>query len=369
MSLNKKVEVCDILIVGGGPAGLSTFLHLQHYTPELANQVILIEKNRYPRDKLCGGAMSGWSELIYQQLNINLDIPSVWIDKVECRFEKQIDCVDQTRFFRVVQRKELDSELAKISVKRGLRLHENETFIDFIRKKNYVEVLTDKNRYKVKILIGADGALSKVRNKMNLHNQSNLAPMIEIFSPVNKRYDLEFEEKKIVFDYSQISSGLQGYVWHFPCIKDEQPYMNHGIGDFRVYKNRPKVNMKKIFQYELSKREIKRDIKSWSGYPIRWLSENDIISQPNIFLIGDAAGIEPCLGGGIHLALSYGELASIMIKNAFEQKNFTFENYRNSLNSHLLGKYIRKLTFLASEMYNGKILPGNVIREIFTKKR
>ena len=47
----------EIMIVGGGPAGISTWLHLHKYFPELAEKTLLIEKATYPRDKLCGGAI------------------------------------------------------------------------------------------------------------------------------------------------------------------------------------------------------------------------------------------------------------------------------------------------------------------------
>ncbi len=42
----------DVMIVGGGPAGISTWLHLQKRNPVLAARTILLEKATYPRDKL-----------------------------------------------------------------------------------------------------------------------------------------------------------------------------------------------------------------------------------------------------------------------------------------------------------------------------
>ena len=60
----------EILIVGGGPAGISTWLHLNKYNPEIASKCVLIEKKKYPRDKLCGGAVGGWSENVLKNLKI-----------------------------------------------------------------------------------------------------------------------------------------------------------------------------------------------------------------------------------------------------------------------------------------------------------
>ena len=89
----------DIMIVGGGPAGISTWLHLYKYAPELASRSILIEKAKYPRDKLCGGALGEWTETILNQLKIKINVPSVPIHRVECRFGEDIYHHQKHNFF------------------------------------------------------------------------------------------------------------------------------------------------------------------------------------------------------------------------------------------------------------------------------
>jgi len=62
----------DLIIVGAGPAGLSTAIHLQHIVPELAKRTLIIEKARHPRPKLCAGglllrlALMNMSSPVYQ---------------------------------------------------------------------------------------------------------------------------------------------------------------------------------------------------------------------------------------------------------------------------------------------------------------
>jgi len=241
--INKDFE---IMIVGGGPAGISSWLHLKKFAPELAAKSILIEKEKYPREKLCGGAIGGWSNKILKQLDVSIDTPSIYIDTIECRYKDDIIKIKEPKIFRIVQRKEFDNAFAKCALNRGLQLNEYETMLNFVRKKDYLLITTNLFKYKVKVLIGADGAFSTVRKKMNI-KENTLAPAIEIFEPVNLEYDKEFKEKKVVFDFSSIDDGLQGYLWHFPCIKNKKPYMNHGIGDFRINKKRPKANMEKLF--------------------------------------------------------------------------------------------------------------------------
>jgi Dehydrogenases (flavoproteins) len=45
----------DVIIVGAGPAGTSAAL----YANKLGLKTVLIDKSRFPRDKICGDALSG----------------------------------------------------------------------------------------------------------------------------------------------------------------------------------------------------------------------------------------------------------------------------------------------------------------------
>ena len=68
---------CAILIVGAGPAGISTWLHLNKTAPLLADQTIVIDKAQFPRTKLCAGVVGAWSADILKNLGIDLKIPEV----------------------------------------------------------------------------------------------------------------------------------------------------------------------------------------------------------------------------------------------------------------------------------------------------
>jgi flavin-dependent dehydrogenase len=193
----------------------------------------------------------------------------------------------------------------------------------------------------------------------------HLAPTLQVFAPVDARYDAEFNEKKTVVDLTPINEGLQGYVWHVPCLKDNTPSVAHGICDFRVCPDRPRADIKKIFSRELESRHIRQGPKTWSSYPIPWHSDDDILSQPNVILVGDAAGIEPAFGGGIHLSLSYGAVAAQAIIGAFQTDDFSFHDYAQRIQSHQAGKHISKCTRLAFEMYGGSRNPLDAAREVF----
>lgn len=359
---------CEVMIVGAGPAGISTWLHLQKYAPQLADRALVIDKSVFPRDKLCGGGVGAWSSDVLKHLEVELDIPSLFVSDMEFKFGKEIYHFHQLNCFRVVQRIDFDYALVKAAVNRGLELKEGERLVDITRDQNRLIAKTNKRTYSVQTLVGADGALSVVRRKMMPPHKPNLGPTIQIYAAADPQYDTEFHEKKMLINLTPIREGLQGYVWHFPCLKDGVPSIVHGIGDSRIYPDKPRANMKKIFSRELQSRNIHPEHKSWSSQPIRWLSDEDIISQPNVLLVGDAAGIEPAFGGGIHIALSYGEVAARAVIDAFQSKDFSFKDYRKRLQSHPVGEWIQDCTQLAFKMHGGRINPLDVAREMFPER-
>ena len=368
LAAKKSASDYEVMIIGAGPAGISTWLHLHKYAPKLAENSLIIEKALFPRDKLCGGAVGSWSKDVLEHLEIELDIPSLFISDVEFKYRKEIYHLHQPYSFEIVQRMDFDYAMAKVAIKRGAVLHEGEKLIGLAREKNRIVVKTQKNLYRVNALVGADGALSSVRKKMISSYKPHIARTIQIFAKVDPKYDTEYIEKKIVFDLTPISKGLQGFIFHFPCLRDGAPSMAHGIGDFRILPDRPRADMKKIYSLALQSRNIYTDPKYWSSHPICWSSGKEIISIPNILLAGDSAGIEPAFGGGIHIAFSYGEVAARTIIDAFQKNDFSFNNYEKNIRSHFMGRYIQDCTHAAMKMYSGRVNPLNVVRQLFPKR-
>jgi len=353
----ERVADYDVIIVGAGPAGISTWLHLKKYAPELADNTVLIEKAALPRPKLCAGGVGAWSEDVLNLLEIDMKIPSLFVPDVAFRYRDRSWTYHSPTHFRMVQRSDFDFALTQAGVERGMVLHENEKFIGASRERDTLTVLTSHGKYYVKALVGADGSLSMVRRTMMRPHQTCLATTLQVSAPADPEYDLEFARKNILIDFTPIDAGLQGYTWHCPYLQGETPSMNHGIGHFRFYPERPRPNMKQIFSRELKARQINSGSESWSSHPIRWYSDAVPISQPHLLLVGDAAGIEPAFGGGIHMALSYGEIAADSLIRAFRNTDFSFRDYQQALMAHFMGRHIQDCTRLASALYGGKENP------------
>ena len=358
----------DIMIVGAGPAGISTWLHLKKVAPALADNVLVIDKAVFPRHKVCAGGVGAWSQSVLDHLEVDLNISSLFVDDVAFQYRDQQWIFHSPNQFRMVQRADFDLTLVRSAKKRGIELHENEQFIAAERKQDSVAVKTSRGNYVVKALVGADGSLSKVRRSMVPSHHTCLASTLQVSAPVDLKNDKGSIQEKARIDLSPIDNGLQGYLWHFPCLNKGKPFINIGTGNARFLPGRPKMTLKEIFFRELEANDIEIKPQSWSSHPIRWFSHDEPMASPSVILVGDAAGIEPAFGGGIHMALSYGEIAAQELIQAFQTQDFSFRHYKEGLMSHQLGLYIQDYTLLAKKMYSGKENPLEQVRQFYTDR-
>ena len=359
----------EIMIAGGGPAGVSTWLHLQKFNPALAARTILIEKSIYPREKLCGGGVTPRADLILGRLGIKIDVPSVPIHNLEFRLEADNINWNEGNAFRVVRRHEFDHELIKVAIDRGLKVKEGETFSNFERIDRKLLIKTSRGEYRIKVLVGADGTNSTVRKKMGIAENPRVSRLISILTPVDPRSTSEFINNKAVLDFGPVTEGLQGYVWDFPCLEKGVPMMNQGIFDSRVHPDHPKASLKTIFSRELQARNAYRESGTWNAFPIRWFSNEGIFSRQNIILVGDAAGVDPIFGEGISQSIEYGDVAAASIVNALDNNDLSFKGYKTRLLNHPLGHSLTINMHFAKKIYQGGPTALKRIHNILTSRQ
>jgi len=332
------MERIEIVIVGGGPAGLSTALSLERLDRRLAQRAVVLEKATYPRPKLCGGGITQPADAYLEQLGLQIDVPSVPIHVVRFQFEGRSITVRAPHLFRVVRREEFDAALAFAARRRGLRIEEGVTVQDVRRKRDGVEIETDRGLLHARAVVAADGANSTVRRRLGLNRGADgIARLIEVLTPEDPKLAPEFVDHMAVFDFTWMPDGIQGYVWDFPTRIRDQAYMNRGVFDSRMYP-RVRGDLRRTLMEALQRRGCTPSSGPLMGHPERRFDPRATFAVPHVLLVGDAAGVDPLLGEGIAHALRYGGVAAEALRDAFAREDFRFADYRSRILRSPMGR-------------------------------
>ena len=180
-----------------------------------------------------------------------------------------------------------------------------------------------------------------------------MSRLLEVVTPVLSENPLDAGSDTAVFDFSPVAQGLQGYVWHFPCLVAGVRSFNRGIFDSRVYPDRLPAKLNKVFEGALKGRAPFAFVQPsmWSAHPERWFDPEGMYAQPNVLLVGDAAGVEPAFGEGISYALRYGAIAAQYLVRSFQRFDFSFQDYRDRLLASPMGITLLFQTVTARQMY------------------
>ena len=128
MTMNSsKLQQVDLAIIGAGPAGLSTALHLLHLDPDWSDRLVVLEKERHPRHKLCAGGITCFGLDQLHSLGLTLGVTHIPIKNARFHFGDRNVIVRGNPVFVVTRRSEFDAWLAEGAHERGVNLVENST--------------------------------------------------------------------------------------------------------------------------------------------------------------------------------------------------------------------------------------------------
>jgi len=348
MSVPKQI---DVLIVGSGPSGISTALHLARLDPAWAGRIVVVDKAVHPREKLCGGGLTHIGQNILANLGLPLEPDNFPVKEVRLLYRDKSYSFYGNPVFRIVRRDEFDHWLVRTAESLGVTVRQGEAVTAIAPHDEYVEVTTDRAVYHAQVLVAADGSRSFVRRKLKWDDESRVARLVEVLTPEDPAKLPEFRDAVAVFDFTPMDDHLQGYYWDFPSYVDGQPMMNRGVFDSRAVPDKPKADLKEVLAGSMAERGRALDDYELKGHPIRWWSSDGVFSRPRVLLVGDAAGADPLMGEGISFALGYGEPAAAAIADAFARDDFRFADYRERLLAHPLFKQLNIRTWLARYAY------------------
>jgi geranylgeranyl reductase family protein len=322
--------IYDVIISGAGPAGSSAAFELA----KNGSNVLLIDKAVFPRDKICAGGLPPH----LKEYNFNIDdFLESKANKILYSFKgKDKTALDFENFtIDMIMRKNFDFMLLNRAKEQKCKVNENEQLIKGRFKNELIEIETNKNKYKTKFLIGADGALSSTNRIFNIVKKYNIGVTLNAEIKLTSEKFSDFKNKV----YLEIGSCKNGYFWSFP----KKEHISVGMGsNLAVYKNFKKTFFRNLKYLNIADNDIVKII-NLKGAPLPFFDKREKLNKGNVLLVGDAANLVDTLSGeGIYYAIKSGELAAYSILQN-EKNNIPIDNYNNLLDDIIVNlEYSRK---------------------------
>ena len=313
------MKAFDIIIIGGGLSGSSTALNLS----KKGYSVLIVEKEYSKNAMPCAGGMAS-SMKKFLPLNIDQAIESK-ITSVEFRWEGSdnviADLSNESPFW-IVRREKLDQLIIEESVKYGTEILMPAT-VKKITKQNseWIIEITNKDKYKSKYLVIADGSQSIWSGFFNLGpKKPKFANTLSL--RINGLGNIPENSARFEFGFVKY-----GFAWAFPLKGN----LNIGLGTFINNKllddeDLNKTVIKSFGYEEFPLKKIKKRLRIWNGL--------HKIHGDRVLAVGDAASLcDPFLAEGIRPSLLSSFYAAESIDKCLSSSTDDLNNYSNNLNN------------------------------------
>jgi geranylgeranyl reductase family protein len=319
------VKQYDVVIVGGGPAGSSSAIALGR----LGYKVALIDKSRFPREKLCGDFVNPINRPIFQSLGVEEQLLACNHERVVgfritsvCGAAAEValpSAAGADRCGLGMRRADLDNVLIEHAKSHGVAVREECRVRELQRdRKNWrieIEDVNGMDHLRAGILIGADGRNSRVAYRLGMAGRRTAAGR-SIGFQLRLRCDRGLEGNIEIHLFPGGYAGVVGlggglinlgFAVERHCWSRE-PSMT-ALLDSRLSKN---PHLKTI----LERSEIESEFRS--AYPVYFPRRRCFGDA--FLLAGDAAQVtEPITGEGVYFAMKTGLLAAEAVDSAYRR--------------------------------------------------
>jgi len=331
----------NIAIIGAGPAGAATALRLSY----LNIPCVLIDKATFPRDKVCGDALSGKVPTLLNRLD-----PAI-MD----RFRKQFTPIDVWGIRFYPPSKKLIELPFKVGYERvpdeapgyvSKRIEFDAFLIDEVKRRENIELrlnteigswvktedgytITTKDKsesWNCRLLIDASGAHSRFSRKeagQEVDHDHHAAAVRGYFKGVTGFHPDNFIELHFLEKYNP------GYFWIFP-LPDGQA--NVGLGMRSDIVKKKKINLREAMDDIIASPDFRErfanaeQIDPTIGYGLPLGSKDRVLHGDNYLLTGDAGHlIDPLTGEGIGNATYSGFIAAELAEKCLAENRFDAE--------------------------------------------
>ena len=302
----KITTTFDVIIVGGGLAGLTSAIHLS----TRKKRVLLIEKNEYPKHKVCGEYISNEVLPYLNSLGINpinegaKQITKVHISTTKSNLikgELPLGGFGMSRYF-------LDNLLVKKAHLNGVQILKDTVDSIHFKKDSFTITTKISGVFQSKITIGAFGKRSSLDQKMKRKFIQKKSPYLAVKIHV-----------KGVFPENLVAlHNFKGGYCGVSKVEDNAINVCYitEYRSFKKHKNITDLQEQVIFKNEHLRKIFKESIpvfeKPLTISQVSFQTKNPV--EDHIIMCGDTAGmIHPLCGNGMGMAISSARLASVRI--------------------------------------------------------
>ena len=344
----------DILIIGGGLAGLTSSIHLSR----AGFSVTVIEKNPYPQHKVCGEYISNEVLSYLQHLDADpLSLNPALITDLE--FSTLSGKSIQTHLplggFGI-SRYTLDHFMHQHAIKSGVTIY-TATVNDVHFENDSFTVFTTQNNFKATLVLGAYGKRAMLDQQLNRDFMSHKSPWLA----VKAHYTGNFPQHLVALHHFKGGycgvSNIEDNLINICYLTDYGTFKKHkNITAHRenvLYQNK---KLRSIFESSVMTFEQPLSISQ-----ISFAGKEPV--KNHILMIGDTAGlIHPLCGNGMGMAIHSAKICAELVVQYFE-KTLTRKN-KNQLRQQLENSYIS----LWHKNFNKRIFTGRILAGILRKE-
>ena len=325
-------DEADVIVVGAGPSGATTAFYLA----QSGLDVLLLEKARFPREKVCGDGLTPRAVKTLVGMGISVSEQDGWVRNKGLRVigaGKRLELpwpelTSYPGYGLVRTRHDMDETLARRAQQAGARLHEGVTVTAPVRSERtgritgVVAKAADGGQdrtYRARVVVAADGNSSRLSVSMGLRKRDDrpLGVAVRTYYRTPRHDDDYLESWLDLWDGDRL---LPGYGWIF------------GMGDGTSNVGLGLLNTSAAFGHT----DYHALLRTWlKGMPAEWGFTEVNRTEPirgaalpmgfnrtphyhqGLLLVGDAGGmVNPFNGEGIAYAMESGEILARTIVQA-----------------------------------------------------
>jgi geranylgeranyl reductase family protein len=319
------MDSCEVLIVGGGPAGSSCAWELRRSGLD----TIILDKQIFPRDKICGGwitpAVLDALEIDRNEYASSRILQSITGFRTSCVGEREVETMYGEPISYGIRRFEFDEYLLRRS---GARVYEGVALASLERFSDHWVV---NGQIKAKVVVGAGGHFCPVARFLGADARKEVAVVaqeteFELSPPQRADCTLQGEVPELYF-----CPDMKGYGW---CFRKEK-FLNIGVG--RLDAHGLPQHVFSFIQFLNRDRNLGVEVPTslhGHAYLLYQYSHRNAVGD-GILLVGDSAGLAYSQSGeGIRPAVESGLFAADVILSARGEYNqATLHSYSSLLTS------------------------------------